>query len=89
MCPLAVMWYNLFSIGCLYIENYFFFMYSTFFTLPRIYLYIWKVSFCDARRLTLHVSHFILLFYTQNDKGHILSQVAQTALQICSGLFCH
>ena len=69
MCPLAVMWYNLFSVGCLHIENYFFFMHSTFFTLPRILLVHLEVFFfCDARRLTLNVSHFILLFNTQNHK---------------------
>ena len=75
MCPLAVMWYNLFSIGCMYIENYFFFMHSTFLLFPVFTCTSGRFLFCDARRLTLHVSHFILLFfgYTEPQRAHIIT----------------
>ena len=61
MCPLAVMWYNLFSIGCLYIENYFFFMHS-FLHFPAFTCTSGRFLFCDAHRLTFLCITFYLAF---------------------------
>ena len=69
MCPLALIWYNLFSIGCLYIENYFFFMHSTFLLFSVFTCTSGRFLFYDARRLTLHISFFLAFLIHKTTNG--------------------